>query len=173
MRSKNTLKLLVIFVLVLVLGVGYAVINSTVLNIGGEAAAKTEDLQVVFTGDTDVSNSDKVIATAKANSLSGEISVRDLTLNESVTATYTIKNEEVDVLAKLTQVLKNSNPSHFSVTTNLDSSTYYLCPLNDTYDLIVTVTMIKTPIVSADNSTEINIDLTATPGNDLTLGNCS
>ena len=167
MRSKNTLKLLVIFVLILVLGVGYAVINSTVLNIGGEAAAKTEDLQVVFTGDTDVSNS------AKANSLSGEISVRDLTLNESVTATYTIKNEEVDVLAKLTQVLKNSNPSHFSVTTNLDSSTYYLCPLNDTYDLIVTVTMIKTPIVSADNSTEINIDLTATPGNDLTLGNCS
>lgn len=67
-----------LFLLVLVLGVGYAVVTSVDLNINGTAAVKGADLKVSFNDDTEVSSAEKVTATATKGGLNATIVVKDL-----------------------------------------------------------------------------------------------
>ena len=98
---NNKKSFLILALLVFFLGIGYAVVSSVGLEIGGTANVENADLKVAFNGDTEVSNEQKVTATAVDDSLSATILVKDLQLNEVVTATYYIKNKESDVKASV------------------------------------------------------------------------
>lgn len=163
MKSKKSLLSLGLLALVLVLGVGYAVVSSVTLEISGTASVEESDLKVSFKEVKEVSNSTKVSASVNStDSKKANITVTGLTLNESVTATYTIQNEESDVAAEVVQgSITNDKPTYFEVTTDL--TTAKTVDANGTIDVVVTVKLIKTPIDSADSTAIITIPFTATP----------
>ena len=169
MKKKSNYLLVVLFALSFLLGVGYAVVNSISLTVTGTASAVTEDLDVYFTSTTSGSNS-KVTATATAGSLTASIRVSDLTLNETVTATYNVENNETDVAALLSQEsLTNSNTEHFTVTATIDNSGYVCAKKSKTTKVTITVKMIKTPIAETDSSANITLKLKAEPKDAATV----
>lgn len=165
MKNKKSLLSVCLLVLVLILGVGYAVVSSVELTISGTATVKDANLKVSFNGTTDVSDSTKVTATATNGSLSANISVTDLTLGESVTATYTIQNEETDVNAQIQKksITTNGKDAYFEVTTDVDSSPKTIAAKGGTTTVTVTVTLKQTPVESADSTANITVTLEATP----------
>lgn len=163
MRNRKNFNTVIIFALVLFLSVGYAVVNSVTLSVTGTSTAATEDLAVYFNGTTSVSSS-KVTATATNGTTSASILVKDLTLNETVTATYTVVNNETDVGASyIVNNINLSNSEYFSVTT--DASSARSIAAKGTNTITVTVKMVKTPVDSANSSSTITINLSATPKN--------
>lgn len=163
MKNKKKFYVVGLLVFVLVLGIGYAAVSTVGLNIDGTASVKSENLKVSFNGVTEVSDGEKVVANSTDNSLDATISVSDLTLNEIVTATYTIKNEETDVNANITKkTITNDKEEFFEVTTSVDESPTTV-DANGTAKVTVTVKLIKTPIEADDSTANIQIDLDANP----------
>lgn len=163
MKNKKKFYVVGLLVFVLVLGIGYAAVSTVGLNIDGTASVKSENLKVSFNGVTEVSDEGKVVANSTDNSLDATISVSDLTLNEIVTATYTIKNEETDVNANITKkTITNDKEEFFEVTTSVDESPTTV-DANGTAKVTVTVKLIKTPIEADDSTANIQIDLDANP----------
>lgn len=164
MKNKKSLLSVCLLVLVLILGVGYAVVSSVNLTISGTATVKDAALKVSFNGTTTVSNSDKVTATAENNSLSANITVTDLTLGESVTATYTIQNKETDINAEILKnsITTNGKDAYFQVTTDVDDSAKTIAA-EGTETVTVTVKLIQTPVESTDSTANITVTLAATP----------
>lgn len=163
MKNKKSLLSFCLLALVLILGVGYAVVSSVNLDISGTAKVKGTDLKVSFNGTTTVSDADKVTATATNRSLSANIAVTDLTLGESVTATYTIQNEETDVNAEVIKAsIVNDKTDYFVVTTDVDSSAKTITA-GGTTTVTVTVKLAKTPVLDTDSTANITVNLTASP----------
>lgn len=163
MKNKKSLLSFCLLALVLVLGVGYAVVSSVDLTIGGTAKVKGSDLKVAFNGTTSVSDEDKVTASATADALTASIAVTDLTLGDSVTATYTIQNKETDVNAS---IIKDSivvdKTEYFKVTTDVDSTAKTI-EAGETATVTVTIELIKTPVDTSDSTANITVTLKATP----------
>ena len=163
MNRKKTLYGLGLLALILVLGVGYAAVSEVTLNIDGSATVASEALKVSFNGVTDTEDDDKVVASSTDNSLNASIQVTSLTLNEAVSATYTIKNQETDVDANvIKKQISNDKPEFFEVTTSVDDSAETITA-GGTGTVTVTVRLIKTPIETTDSTANIQIDLTASP----------
>lgn len=163
MNRKKTLYGLGLLALILVLGVGYAAVSEVTLNIDGSATVASEALKVSFNGVTDTEDDDKVVASSTDNSLNASIQVTNLTLNEAVSATYTIKNQETDVDANvIKKQISNDKPEFFEVTTSVDASAETIAA-SGTGTVTVTVKLIKTPIEASDSTANIQIDLTASP----------
>lgn len=163
MNRKKTLYGLGLLALILVLGVGYAAVSEVTLNIDGSATVASEALKVSFNGVTDTEDDGKVIASSTDNSLNASIQVTNLTLNEAVSATYTIKNQETDVDANvIKKQISNDKPEFFEVTTSVDDSAETITA-GGTGTVTVTVRLIKTPIETSDSTANIQIDLTASP----------
>ena len=163
MNRKKTLYGLGLLALILVLGVGYAVVSEVNLDIDGSATVASEALKVSFNGVTDTEDDDKVVASSTDNSLNASIQVTNLTLNEAVSATYTIKNQETDVDANvIKKQISNDKPEFFEVTTSVDDSAETITA-GGTGTVTVTVRLIKTPIEATDSTANIQIDLTASP----------
>lgn len=163
MNRKKTLYGLGLLALILVLGVGYAAVSEVTLNIDGSATVASEALKVSFNGVTDTEDGDKVVASSTDNSLNASIQVTSLTLNEAVSATYTIKNQETDVDANvIKKQISNDKPEFFEVTTSVDDSAETITA-GGTGTVTVTVRLIKTPIETDDSTANIQIDLTASP----------
>ena len=163
MNRKKTLYGLGLLALILVLGVGYAAVSEVTLNIDGSATVASEALKVSFNGVTDTEDDDKVVASSTDNSLNASIQVTSLTLNEAVSATYTIKNQETDVDANvIKKQISNDKPEFFEVTTSVDDSAETITA-GGTGTVTVTVRLIKTPIEATDSTANIQIDLTASP----------
>ena len=163
MNRKKTLYGLGLLALILVLGVGYAAVSEVTLNIDGSATVASEALKVSFNGVTDTEDDDKVVASSTDNSLNASIQVTNLTLNEEVSATYTIKNQETDVDANvIKKQISNDKPEFFEVTTSVDDSAETITA-GGTGTVTVTVRLIKTPIEATDSTANIQIDLTASP----------
>lgn len=163
MNRKKTLYGLGLLALILVLGVGYAVVSEVNLDIDGSATVASEALKVSFNGVTDTEDDDKVVASSTDNSLNASIQVTNLTLNEAVSATYTIKNQETDVDANvIKKQISNDKPEFFEVTTSVDNSAETITA-GGTGTVTVTVRLIKTPIEATDSTANIQIDLTASP----------
>lgn len=163
MNRKKTLYGLGLLALILVLGVGYAAVSEVTLNIDGSATVASEALKVSFNGVTDTEDDDKVVASSTDNSLNASIQVTSLTLNEAVSATYTIKNQETDVDANvIKKQISNDKPEFFEVTTSVDDSAETITA-GGTGTVTVTVRLIKTPIETDDSTANIQIDLTASP----------
>ena len=163
MRNRKLLLSISIFALILVLSVGYAVISYVDLYIDVSAQAATETLDVSFKSANPTSGN--VYGTV-SDGLHASLTASGLTLNVPVTVTYTVQNNETDVDASIEQTLINSNSQYFSVTTNV--KTAKTCAKGGTLDVIVTVTLIKTPVSESDNSADIDITLRATPVNNNT-----
>lgn len=163
MNRKKTLYGLGLLALILVLGVGYAAVSEVALNIDGSATVASEALKVSFNGVTDTEDDGKVVASSTDNSLNASIQVTNLTLNEAVSATYTIKNQETDVDANvIKKQISNDKPEFFEVTTSVDDSAETITA-GGTGTVTVTVRLIKTPIETSDSTANIQIDLTASP----------
>lgn len=163
MNRKKTLYGLGLLALILVLGVGYAAVSEVTLNIDGSATVASEALKVSFNGVTDTEDDGKVVASSTDNSLNASIQVTNLTLNEAVSATYTIKNQETDVDANvIKKQISNDKPEFFEVTTSVDDSAETITA-GGTGTVTVTVKLIKTPIETSDSTANIQIDLTASP----------
>lgn len=163
MNRKKTLYGLGLLALILVLGVGYAAVSEVTLNIDGSATVANEALKVSFNGVTDTEDDGKVVASSTDNSLNASIQVTSLTLNEEVSATYTIKNQETDVDANvIKKQISNDKPEFFEVTTSVDNSAETITA-GGTGTVTVTVRLIKTPIETDDSTANIQIDLTASP----------
>lgn len=163
MNRKKTLYGLGLLALILVLGVGYAAVSEVTLNIDGSATVASEALKVSFNGVTDTEDDGKVVASSTDNSLNASIQVTNLTLNEAVSATYTIKNQETDVDANvIKKQISNDKPEFFEVTTSVDNSAETITA-GGTGTVTVTVKLIKTPIETSDSTANIQIDLTASP----------
>ena len=160
---KNRKLFLLLPLLVLFLGVGYAVVSSIGLQIGGTANVENAELKVAFNGNTEVSNEEKVKATAVEDSLSATILVTNLQLNETVTATYYIRNKETDVNSKISiSNIENDKDDFFEVTTDIDSNPKTI-EAGDVDSITITIKLIKTPINESDSEANINILLTASP----------
>ena len=168
MRNRKNYNFLVIFTLTLFLSVGFAVVNSVSLSVTGSSIAAVEDLDVCFNGVTSVSDSNKVVATSVDGSTVASISVDNLSLNETVTATYTIVNNGKDVGAMYrVSDISLSSSDYFLVTT--DSSSSKIIEPGETNTIKISVKMIKTPVTDVDSSTNIDIKLEALPGEMITF----
>lgn len=166
MDKSKTRFAMIIMLVVFFLGVGYALVNSVTLNITGTGTSKTQELEVVFKEETIVTNSEKVVATKKEDEdLSANLEVKNLKLNETVAATYTVQNKELDVNANLvTTSIVNSNPEYFKVTTNLKENDIVQAK-NGELDIKISVTLIKTPLTKEQSEAQITITFNATPIN--------
>lgn len=171
MSNKKSLFSLIVVALILVLGIGYAVVSSVNVIIGGVANVANSDLKIEITDVEAVSSVDgkevDFTNTLTDKNLTSDFTLNGMELDETVTITYTITNNEVDVDAALTLAegvtLTNSNPEHFEVNYQIQDGTTDLVNSDKTMTVILTVKLIQTPIDEADNSTDVEVTFTATP----------
>ena len=85
-----------------------------------------------------------------------------MTLNETVTMTFEVKNYETDVNATLAapSVTQNTNEEYFQVTTSCDKTTLNA---GDTATITVNVKLIKTPVTDEAGSTTVTVAMAASP----------
>ena len=162
MKNRKKMITTALIVLVLLLGVGYATVSSVSLNINGTANAESKELQVFYDG-VNSGTSDKVTAISSPDKeRTATFTVENMTLNETVTMTFEVKNYETDVNATLVapSVTKNTNEEYFQVTTSCDKTTLNA---GDTATITVNVKLIKTPVTDEAGSTTVTVAMAASP----------
>lgn len=162
MKNRKKMITTALIVLVLLLGVGYATVSSVSLNINGTSKAETKELQVFYDG-TNSGTSAKVTAiSSPANTRAATFTVENMTLNETVTMTFEVKNYETDVNATLAapNVTENTKSEYFQVTTSCDKTTLNA---GDTATITVNVKLIKTPVSEEAGSTTVTVEMAASP----------
>ena len=162
MKNRKKMITTALIVLVLLLGVGYATVSSVSLNINGTAKAESKELQVFYDG-VNSGTSDKVTAISSPDKeRTATFTVENMTLNETVTMTFEVKNYETDVNATLAapSVTQNTNEEYFQVTTSCDKTTLNA---GDTATITVNVKLIKTPVTDEAGSTTVTVAMAASP----------
>ena len=162
MKNRKKMITTALIVLVLLLGVGYATVSSVSLNINGTANAESKELQVFYDG-VNSGTSTKVTAISSPDKArTATFTVENMTLNETVTMTFEVKNYETDVNATLVapSVTKNTNEEYFQVTTSCDKTTLNA---GETATITVNVKLIKTPVTEEAGSTTVTVGMTASP----------
>lgn len=166
MRNKNTILILGIISLLLVLGVGYAVVSNVTVYFDGTATANSELNAEITNVQAASSISGKVIDFTHAtgtDNLSDEFTINGIELNEIVTITYTIRNNETDVDAILTNLsnITNSNTTYFDVSYAItDSYTRVNCS-DSIMKCTITVKLKKTPVLESNSISTIGINFKA------------
>lgn len=161
MKSKKTFFGFGILALLLVLGVGYAVVSSVPLTINGKVSANS-DIKVSFESVKSKSNNSTVTAETTSGSQTATFNVSDLaTVGQTEYAIYTIKNEESDVRAKISLdgTISPSDKTYFDVKTDLVDGT--VIEPNSTLDVKVSVTLVSTPLTAATSEANVSIKLKA------------
>ena len=165
MKKKKSLLSLGILALVLVLGVGYAVVSAVDLTFGGKATVADAVIKVDIENAAAVSTGGKATTshtwTANSHATADTFKITDMVLNETVTITYTLKNHETDVAANIAEKveLSNDNPEYFEASYNIDDNTI---AANGTGTVTVTVRLKKTPVVNTYNTANIGFTVEAT-----------
>ena len=163
MKNKKTLIGIVLLIVVLLLGIGYAAITRE-LTISGSATANanSENFKVYFTGETEVSNGDNVTATATAETTTANITVTGLTTKDDFeTATYTIKNASPELNALLSVTTEEAaNSDYFDVKAEIEDEATPLAP-DGTTTVTVTVTLIKTPVAEVTSNVTVKLNAEA------------
>lgn len=164
MDKSKSKPLVIIMAIIILLGIGYALVSSIKLDTSNTTQRETQELYVVFKETTKVTNMDKVTATKNENEdLTANIEVKNLKLNETAAATYTVQNKELDIHANLVATkIENSNPEYFKVTTNLKENEVVKSQ-NGELDIEISITLIKTPLKQEDSTTTIKITFDAIP----------
>ena len=167
MKKRKNMYILAIIALILVLGVGYAVVSSVTLTIDGTAAAATNDLKVVFDGNNTNSGARVTAQTAADNSKAATFTVEDMVLGTEEYAAFEIKNKETDVNASVAvPTVTNSNEEYFDVKVYYGNSVWSAAQtLNaqGTATVKVVVSLKKTPVTQAQSSTTIAVSFVASP----------
>lgn len=162
MKNRKKMITTALIVLVLLLGVGYATVSSVNLNINGSAKAGSKELQVFYDG-TNSGTSAKVTAiSSPVKTREATFTVESMTLDETVTMTFEVKNYETDVNATLAapSVTQNTNEEYFQVTTSCDKTTLNA---GETATITVNVKLIKTPVTDEAGSTTVTVAMAASP----------
>lgn len=164
MNKKRTILGGAILVAVLMLGIGYAAINSVTLNITGSATAdpNAANFKVLFDQSVTPTTTGKGTTTATiTGDAAATMTVTGLTAKGDVaTATYTIKNASPDLSANVEVTTDSiSNTEYFKITSSLGKATL---TNNDTTTVTVTVELLKTPVTDSVTG-NIDVKLTATP----------
>lgn len=167
MTSTNKIIATIVIVAVILIGVGYAAINSITLNVSGSAAATASDgnFSVALTGTPDVSDTDIVTSAIVKDDRNAEFTVENISAKgETATITYTVKNNSSDLSASLSAVTSNDNTEYFSVAYSFGTEKAETVTLKagESTTVTVTVELIKTPI-DKDVSSEVGITITAQP----------
>lgn len=173
MKNKKSLLSLGLLTLVLVLGVGYAIVSSVDLTIGGTATVKDAELAVDIENVADSSTGSATIEhtwITDSHAKDDTFTITDMVLNEEVTITYTVKNHETDVDATLAEkvALTNSNEEYFSASYSI-TETALEAEAETT--IVVKVKLIKTPVDASDNSATIGFTVSATADDNSTSAN--
>ena len=173
MKNRKSIFALAIVALVLVLGVGYAVVSSQTLTINNaSASAGDTTLKVVYDG-VNSGVTEKVTAITSAdNSTNATFTIQNMVLNETVSTEFEIKNKETDVNASIAvPTITNSKSTYFEVKVYYQPSSGSYAEwtgaqtLNAqaTAKVRVDVKLIATPITSADSTTTIGVSYVASP----------
>lgn len=166
---KKRTGIFAILIAVLALGIGYAAISAVTLTITGSGKISPDDdnFNVHYTGEVAVEKSNTSIATTQSHNdaQEGTFTITGMTKKgDTVTFTYNVINESPDLKATLgtPSITTNSNSTYFTVTSATADTT--LTANGGTTTQTVTVTAAKTP-VTEDETTNVKIDLVATPDN--------
>lgn len=161
---RNSFKLFVMFGLILFLGVGYAVVNSVTLTVGGSANAGTSAMNVVFTGQTYISDKENVIVNVQPNSINASFSISNMTLNSKKYVDLYIKNYESDVAADVTISASGSNEYFLVSALDVqDSKQWFSIQPSSERTVRISVEMIKTPITNDDSLLNFTVSINAMP----------
>ncbi|MBQ4111170.1 MAG: hypothetical protein IJD38_00065 [Clostridia bacterium] len=171
MKKRRSLIISLLLVAALTLGVGYAALTDD-LFVTGTAGVASDDAKDAFAADVyftkAVISADKGKAVI-GNDKNGEasdlvtITVEDGVLagkGDSVICSLEISNVG-DLAANVTlDSCAPSNTEYFSVTTNWGSNTTQTLAAGGTLDIVVTITVLKTP--TSDVTTTFDLGFTAT-----------
>ena len=170
MKNKKSLLVFVLVALVLVLGVGYAVISQVTLTVTGSAQAAETDLKVAITAASPAQNVNDSTQThygtvSSPADLTATFTVKGLSqATTSRTITYTVTNSD-SVAAKVYKKAISGTNEYFTATTNIETEQDAITiQPNSTGTFTVTVTMSKAPIASGDSTlNNITVELNAVP----------
>ncbi|GEM_PF-5534381 len=172
MKKRSTKLIFGLFALVVCLAVGFATVSSVTPTATGSAAMKDSNLNVVFDGTpvcSDTTNDSASIDST--DKLKATFSVTNLAaVGDTRTVTYTVKNNEVDLAAKIYVAtaatdITNTKSDYFEVTTDCtgSSNAKTIAKNGATTTVVITVKLIKVPTASADSSSTITVKFTADP----------
>jgi hypothetical protein len=173
MKNRKSLFALAIVALVLVLGVGYAVVSSQTLKIeNATASAGDTTLKVVYDGVNSGVTGKVTAITSADDSTTATFKIENMVLNETVAAEFEIKNKESDVNASIAvPTVTNSKSAYFDVKVYYQESsgsyaewtTAHTLNAQATAKVKVEVTLKATPINAGDDETTITVTYVASP----------
>ena len=161
MVKRSTVLLIAILAVVMALGVGFAAITSTQLNITGNTTATPDqaNFKVKFLEETEVSDPSKVEAVVTGD-ITATIDVHGLSAKgDTVTATYKVKNFSDDLSADIEVDIKSNNEEYFKITPELGQDSLRA---GEETTVVVTVELIKT-LIRNDETSKIIATIEATP----------
>lgn len=176
MRRNSTYKIFIIFALVFVLSIGYAVVNSVTLTVSGSSSSMTTTLKTEFTGNVYVSNPSKASVTF-IDSKNIRVNVSNLELNEQVEIELEVINNEQDITVHYLVsdfITSKINGEYFIITldfgvgltgTNVGYQSIYpfIAKPGEKVTGKATIELIKTPITEEDNEIEFTLTTLAEP----------
>ena len=173
MKNRKSILALAIVALVLVLGVGYAVVSSQTLTINNATAtAQDTTLKVVYDGVNSGVTGKVTAISSEDDSTSATFTIEGLVLNETVSAEFEIKNKETDVNASVAvPTITNTKSNFFQVKVYYQEAggsytewtAAHTLNAGATAKVKVEVTLIKTPVQTDDSTTTINVSYEASP----------
>ena len=156
----------ILLVAILLVAVGYAAITKVGLNIDGTAKSEgnPDNFKVELVGEPQTSGDGTTTATINtADKTQGTMNVLGLNAKgQTAIATYTVKNQSVDLSADLTAKATSTNDEYFEVQCSLDKTTL---KAQEETTMTVKVKLLKTPIdeTKENLSTEIGVNIDAEP----------
>ena len=156
----------ILLVAILLVAVGYAAITKVGLKIDGTAKSEgnPDNFKVELVGEPQTSGDGTTTATINtADKTQGTMNVSGLNAKgQTAIATYTVKNQSVDLSADLTAKATSTNDEYFEVQCSLDKTTL---KAQEETTMTVKVKLLKTPIdeTKENLSTEIGINVDAEP----------
>ena len=161
MKNRKKMITTALIVLTLLLGVGYATVSSVKLNINGTAKAGSKELQVFYDGVNSGTSAKVKAISSQDQTRTATFTVENMTLGETVTMTFEVKNYETDVNANLAAPsVTNTNENYFQVTASCDKTNLNAL---DTATITVNVKLIKTPVSEEAGSTTVTVEMAASP----------
>jgi len=173
MKNRKSMFALAIVALILVLGVGYAIVSSQTLTIDNATATVADStLKVVYDGVNSGTTTKVTAISSPDDSTSATFTIAGMVLNETVEVEFEIKNKETDVNASVAvPTITNSKSSFFEVKVYYQPSggSYSEWTSAQTLNAQATgkvklaVKLIQTPVETADSSTTITASYVASP----------
>ena len=177
MKNKKNVYVLAIVAMILMLGVGYAVVSQVTLNIVGNATAKTEELKVHYDGVNSGTNDNVISISSPDGSKDATFDITDMVYNTPIELEFEIESEESDLNATIGYpTITNTKDGFFTVALQYkagakSSEASYSSWTEGSKTLApgakatikVIVTLSNTPIEAADSTTHIELSFTATP----------